>query len=215
MELWAPVLLTVFGVSAFILGLMAWWGGRWVRVLACILLLPWLYYGQWYGRVLWDIRLIDDAHSLAMQDSILAAIHRGEERLPLAAVTPFAWHAVCEVWAGQDYRDHAELQKVFGPHHPVSLAAADPWADHPYPLFATPQGPYLLQPFFGRFTEGFQNLWRGRTYRQALGGKGYVVELEFAAKPEDSSAQVCFTAEEAWVRIYPEPHWVQEINTKF
>ncbi len=216
MALWTMILLVVFGLSATVLGVMLRWGNRWVRFLAYGLLVPWLYYAQWYGRMMWDIRLVDDAYSRVMQDRLLTltAAQNGQERIPLADVTPFVWHAMCEVWATEDYTDNAELKRVFGAQHPVSLDAADAWSDTPYPLFATASGPYLLQPFFGRFTQAFQSRWMGRHYASALKGKGYVIELELVRKPDHSAPQLCFTPDEAWVRVYPEPVWMHELNHK-
>lgn len=214
MELWIWMVIAGFSLSSAGLFAMLWWGGRWVRVLAFVALLPWLYYAQWYGRLLWDVRLVDDAASRVMQDRLLAALKNGQERVPLAAVTPFTWSAVCEVWASEDYSNNAEFKRVFGIYHPVSLHGTDAWADEPYPLFATPRGPYLLQPFFGRFTEEFQSRWMGRYYAKALGGKGYVIELDLQRQEDRKEPQLCFTPEDAWVRVYPEPAWMRELNKK-
>jgi hypothetical protein len=197
---------TVFAVLALAVWLTWVLGNQYVKILALLLLLPWGYYAQWWGRVLWDIRLVDDASSRFIQDKLLDAVNHQQQRVLLVSITPFKWYAMCAVWGGSDDANDLELKEVFkGKLLNTYFKEMNAWSDIPYPIFATPDGPYLLQPFWGRFTEHFQARWNGRYYARKLAGKSYTIELEMEHVDKSVKRQKCFKPNEVWVWVKPEP----------
>jgi hypothetical protein len=208
------LILMVFLVTAGGLVLLWWKGRRWRRGIAILLAGIWLYQAQWYGRALWDARWVDDERSLFQQSAVLAAIRADKSQIMLRDTTNFAWSAVCQVWGEEPYSPAwtAELRRqVFGTEH-VPLSHRGGSDEQLVLVYATPQGPYIMEPAWtGRLSREFQRRWMGRYYAQQLKGQGYWVLEKFHERPDNPWHGLCYRPEDVWLEISPEPDWTDNI----
>lgn len=214
-------LLSVFGLFALLIGVLFFFFGRWMKVIAVLLAVMWLYQAQWYVRAYVDVRGIDDSHSRYQQDAVIAAIKAGKTKIPLAETTDFEWSAVCHLFAEQKYAvpdgkpltwQSEIMREVLGTDNIPYFENNWWWREYFVLVFATPTGPYVMEPVWGRFSRKFQQEYVGRHYAKELGGKGYWIEEKMHERDGSGWGSLCFKPEDAWLEISPEPPWTDDIK---
>jgi hypothetical protein len=210
----AAVLLSL---CAAVIALLLIWGNRWVRGVTLVLLCVWGYHAQWWARFAIDARWVDDARSRYQQDAVIAAIKAGRTTIPLAETTNFAWTAVCYLSAGRAYplEEGEHLTGVSDIMREVLGTERLPMFDHFWNqgeysvlVYATPDGPYIIAPFWQRrFEREFQRWPAGRYYARQLYNKGYLVIKKIKESPSNPWDNLCFKPEDVWIQIVREPAW--------
>lgn len=207
------LLFWLFGLSACVLVLMVWLGGRWVRTVAVMLGLVWIYHAQWHARAYIDLRWIDDARTRYQHDAVIDAIKAGKARIALTETTNFEWAKVCRLGGYQSYhtpdgeplREESRiLREVLGTDYIPEIEGRLFGFDHFILVYATPEGPYAMSPKWSRFGRAAQEAPNGRYYREQLGGVGYWITEDFITG-EKQQNQLCFAPKDAWFVIEPEP----------
>jgi hypothetical protein len=203
----------LLSLCAAVIALLLIWGNRWVRGVALVLLCVWGYHAQWWTRFAIDARWVDDARSRYQQDAVIAAIKAGRTTIPLAETTNFAWTAVCRVWAQPPFSPawDAELRrKVFGTSF-IPYFAFGGGGEHYVLVYATPKGPYIIQPFWeGRFQREFQRWPAGRYYAEQLNHTGYYFEEGFRETRNNPWNNICFKPENVWLEIFSQAPWLKK-----
>lgn len=193
--------LCVFAFTALLL-VFGWSiGWVWLRIVVSLLACCWFYAVTIATMAYIDLGWVDDPHTQYQQGAILAAISAGKSRIALTETTDFKWTAVCKLQAGARYPE-AELQHVLGTSTLPEIAS-EPYDDKTYFLvFATHEGPVVMEPAWYRFHSDFQNMLIGRHYKQVLGGRTYWILDDFEnTTPEGSD--ICYSPEDSWLRLKP------------
>lgn len=204
--------------AAFIVSFLifvAWWRQwRALFVVGVILGGVWLYQAQWYGRALVNVRWIDDKRVQYQNDSIITAIRAGKIHIPLVETTDFKWTAVCRLGGYQRYvtqdggrvsEESRILRDALGTDF-IPEIEDTLWGHEAYLLvYATPAGPYVMKPTWGRFGREFQSLLRGRYYQNALEGKGYWVFVKTKETTTYDWKGLCFKPDDIGLETQVEP----------